>query len=107
MTEQERITRLAEWMGWELQPPDIDSPQGWWKNSPNELDVEEWNPVSRIHDAWMLIEKARRMLYQIHIGWSIYGEWKVIFSSGIKDANGYSDKASEAIVNAVEKIIES
>ena len=58
MTREEINRAVAERvMGWEFQPPCIDAPLGWW-NSPDELDVDDWDPYHRIEHAWMVVERV-------------------------------------------------
>ena len=57
MNEQEEARVLAELMGWELQPPCLGSPLGWWKGSPEEYDVEDWHPHTDIAQAMMVEEQ--------------------------------------------------
>jgi len=54
MTQDEKIEKLAKWMGWKRTNGDKSTPMG--------LSIKEgfmWNPLTNISDAWMLAEKMR------------------------------------------------
>ena len=73
MTDQERIKRLAEWMG--FGPPlwnkylvhrETGEPFSFQNvGQPGYIDFyRDWNPLTRIQDAWMLLSKCD--WYQLH-----------------------------------------
>ena len=98
MNDTDRIKRLAEWMG-------ISYDEGYhW-----------WNPLERIQDAWMLVEKARELSYRFRTSlgwtWGIQGEWQAGFDKRINDETnqwwGYGVTAPLAICAAIEKVMEA
>jgi hypothetical protein len=59
MSEINRII-ATKVMGWTLEPPNMDSHLGWWKGSPEEFDLEDFDPLHRIEHAIMALEKYRK-----------------------------------------------
>ena len=61
----ERIKRLAEWMGWKAydlhEGRAWTTKQMWWVDSDGYYiePVKGWNPLTRIQDAWMLLQAVR------------------------------------------------
>ncbi len=106
MTDAERIKRLAEFMRWEwIDPLHIKD-----ENGEFIFDGTQWNPLTRIQDAWMLVEKlvADNQFFNLQGNpnpnssnkyevW-IYTEEKCVQSEAVT--------ASEAICQTVFKLIE-
>jgi len=57
MTLQERIDRLAEWMGWALGPF-----EHWYDKAGSVRAEEGWNPFESHDDAFMLLKECERRM---------------------------------------------
>jgi len=113
MTEQERIKRLAEWVGWKWPTliPNFNGdgsvehlPDG----QPAYIECyKDWNPLLNIQDAWMLVEKALNDKWDFHLESTPDREWWALFlQEGSNDFCGDGSTPSLAIVQAIETLIE-
>ena len=112
MTDQERIKRLAEWMGWHVE----QWADGEWicSSAGKITEVHHWNPLKKIGDAWMLVEKARKDSWWLSLAQypSKAGPWRASFSFGGMAVSHEPRFRSEeptaplAICRAVERLME-
>lgn len=105
MTDQERIKRLAKWMGWHIEQW---SDSNWFCSSAGKItEVQHWNPLDRIQDAWMLVEKITSLPKT-----SIEAEkaLNTKFMFWWQESNLWAcsaKEAAQAICIAIEKLIEA
>lgn len=124
MTDTERIKRLAEWMGWKFVLLGDGEPRIVDPNPNLPYGYIPWNPLERIRDAWMLVEKAEQhpdeiLFKMIRMGtersklhW--YAEFRVC--GNVNNPNpeykqgeyfwAGEDTPSRAIVSAIERLME-
>jgi hypothetical protein len=120
---QDRIRKLAEWMGWEEDGMNLCF---WWDEKGCKYHPSDWNPFERIQDAWMLVERAEKRGYVIsfmdQLGYdeeiNNYKMWRVEFMDLRAHERGEEDRdkiwlgvfqaptAPEAICAAIEKLME-
>ena len=101
MTDEQKIEKLAKWMGWQLFE---ENGFRWWATLKGEEAASiGWNPLVNIADAWMLIEKAREK----GIVGSIWGSFPVSDEGADYGVFDLSDsEAARAISDAVLEVIE-
>lgn len=100
--DTERIGKLAEWHGKSLK---FLGANGIWLQYEDGYDYP-WNPLERIQDAWMLVEKAR-MEYKFYLVDGMFGDgWQCAFYQGSVSSAITGQTAPLAICAAIEKLME-
>ena len=105
MTDQDRIKRLAHWMGWHIEEWNTEL----WIFTDVSSELSYWNPLVNIQDAWMLIEKLKEKWADLDLYYAFEDQpgdgW--YFGIGMKNIYvGPYDTAPLAICAATEKIME-
>ena len=107
----ELIKKLACWMGWEApakgqywkyagKPDGIDYFTGYMQ--PDAKQGKIWNPLTRIRDAWPLVERVKENGYEFEIGYDLFEKrWWMRIGSLF----GIAETAPVAICMAIEKLI--
>ena len=106
MTDQEIIEKIAQWMGWKIENPTYKTDTVW--VSKRLGDLETWNPLDNIADAWEVFE---RLITSDGDTIDICGcigkkrtDWSIELSD---DTEVFAKTAPRAICKACLKIIES
>lgn len=69
--------------------------------------IDYWNPLTRIQDAWMLVEKLRKDGYFVCIqgGDESVKGWWVCIADNEGSLSAEADDECEAICTAIERLI--